>query len=31
MPNNEVILWILLAGSVIFNIAIIYDSKQLYK
>ncbi|WP_455483110.1 hypothetical protein [Haemophilus parahaemolyticus] len=31
MPSNEVILWILLAGSVIFNIAIIYDSKQLYK
>ncbi|STO64553.1 Uncharacterised protein [Haemophilus parahaemolyticus] len=31
MPSNEVILWILLVGSVIFNIALIYDSKQLYK
>lgn len=31
MPSNEVILWILLVGSVIFNIALIYDSKQLFK
>lgn len=31
MPSNEVILWILLVGSVIFNIALTYDSKQLFK
>ena len=31
MPSNEVILWILLVGSVMFNIALIYDSKQLFK
>lgn len=31
MQSNEVILWILLVGSVIFNIALVYDSKQLYK
>lgn len=31
MPTNEVILWILLIGSVIFNIALVYDSKRLYK
>lgn len=31
MPSNEVILWILLAGSVMFNIALVYDSRQLFK